>query len=81
MPHGRDTHRDCAQQTIRINSGTEATELMDENREDLSKSLIPWMQPWRGGALSYPVLDTPPGLVAMRTTREEKDMCKEMCAS
>ena len=55
--------------------GTRATKLMDENLEDHSNSLIPWTQPWCGGT-RFPLvdeelyhLDTPAGLVEMRTTK------------
>ena len=65
-----------------------ATELTDENREDRSKSCIPWASPWCRGTVFYPLvdlrlycLDTPAGLVEMRTTKEERDMTKEIYAS
>ena len=58
-----------------------ATELTDENREDSSKSYIPWASPWCCGTVFYPLvdlrlyrLDTPAGLVEMRTTKEERDI-------
>ena len=72
----------------KVKSGTRATELTDENREDRSKSYIPWASPWCRGTVFYPLvdlrlscLDTPAGLVEMRTTKEERDMTKEIYAS